>query len=191
MKIISLSGKRGKNKSTIVDDSTFKKYGHLSWYLSDTGYAVRKTNEGFMRLHRLVAETPEGMVTDHLNGDKLDNRKSNLRVCTQKDNVRNRKGTKGYSWDKNKQKWIVRYRRKFYGRYATKEEAIEAYKLACSGVEYNKTRRKYYMLPRHITKQFGKYRFGIQIDGKRYRKVGIDTLEEAISIRDKYLEDRG
>lgn len=79
---------------------------------------------------------------------------------------------------------MVRYRNKFYGRYETEEEAKRAYKLACSGVEYKTTRRKYYMLPKHISKQFGKYVVSIQIDGKRYRKGYIDTLEEAISWRD-------
>jgi len=152
---------------------------------------MRKTPEGSIRLHRLVARTPEGMITDHLNGDKLDNRKSNLRVCSQKENANNRKNTKGYCWDKSKQKWIVRYRSKYYGRYGTEQEAKKAYQKACSGVEYRKNRRKQYMLPKHITKQQGRYAVGVQIDGNRYRKVGIQTLEEAISIRDKYLENRG
>lgn len=79
---------------------------------------------------------------------------------------------------------MVRYRGKFYGRYETEEEAKRAYKLACSGVEYKTTRRKYYMLPKHISKQFGKYRVSLQVDKKLYRKVGLQTLEEAISWRD-------
>lgn len=173
--------------STKVDDSTFKKYGHLSWYLSDTGYAVRKTVDGHQRLHRLVADAPEGLVVDHLNGDKLDNRASNLRNCSQKENSLNRKNVRGYSWDESKKKWIVRYRSKFYGRYETEEEASRAYQLACSGVEYKKSRRKYYMLPKHISKQFGKYVVSVQVDNQRYRKVGIPTLEEAVSVRDNIL----
>lgn len=84
---------------------------------------------------------------------------------------------------------MVKYRKKFYGRYETEEEAKRAYKLACSGVEYKTTRRKYYMLPKHITRQFGKYRVSIQVKGKRYRKVAINTLEEAISWRDKMYKD--
>jgi len=40
------------------------------------------------------------------------------------------------------------------------------------------------MLPKHISKQFGKYRVGVQVNGKRYRKTGFDTIEEAISWRD-------
>ena len=125
MAYIQLSGKRGKGRQTLVDDSTLKKYGHLTWHLSDTGYVVRrnKSEGGTVRLHRLVADAPEGMVVDHLNGDKLDNRASNLRVCTQKENSQNRKGTKGYAWDKSKNKWIVHYKRTFYGRYETRSRS--------------------------------------------------------------------
>jgi len=189
MEYIELSGKRGKDHRTLVDDSTFKKYGHLSWYLSDTGYAVRRTAEGTIRLHRLVANTPEGMFTDHKNHDKLDNRASNLRIVTHRENMSNYKGARGYAWDKSKNKWIVRYRKTFYGRYDTEAEAKRAYQLACSGVEYKKTRRKLYMLPEHISKQFGKYVVSIQKDNKRFRKVSIPTLEEEIRIRNNHMEN--
>ena len=191
MTYIELSGKRGKGQRTLVDDSTFKQYGHLSWYLGDTGYALRKPQGQIVRLHRLVTQAKEGEIVDHLNGNKLDNRLSNLRICTHKENNQNRKNTKGYTWDKSRNKWTVRYRNKFYGRYDTEEEAARAYQMACSGVEYKKTRRKLYMLPEHISKQFGKYVVSIQKDNKRFRKVAIPTLEEAISIRDNYLENRG
>ena len=191
MAYIELSGKLGRGKQTLVDDSTLKQYGHLTWHLSDTGYAVRKTNEGTVRLHRLVAGTPEEMFTDHKNHDRLDNRASNLRIVTQAENMANYKGAKGYVWDKSKGKWMVRYKKQFYGRYKTEVEAKRAYQLACSGVKYNKTRRKLYMLPEHISKQFGKYVVSIQKDNKRFRKVAILTLEDAISIRDKHLENRG
>lgn len=184
MKRIILSGKRGNGKSVIVDDDDYEKYNHLRWHLSDTGYAVRRANGETIRIHRLIMDCPEGLVIDHLNGDKLDCRKSNMRVCTQSENIKNRHGAKGYCYDKSKKKWIVRYKNKFWGRYNTEEEAKKAYQLAKSGQEYQKTRRKYYMLPKHITKQFGKYRVGVQVNGKRYRKVTFDTLEEAISWRD-------
>lgn len=189
MKKIILSGKRGERKSVIVDDDDYEKYNHLRWHLSDTGYAVRRHRGETYRLHRLVMECSEGMVIDHLNGDKLDCRKSNLRVCTQTENAKNRHGAKGYTFDKSKGRWMVRCRGKFYGRYDTEEEAQRAYKLACSGQEYQTTRRKFYMLPKHISKQFGKYVVFVQKDKKRLRKTGILTLDEAISWRDKFYKE--
>lgn len=189
MKEIILSGKKANGKSVKVDDDDYKKYNHLVWHLSDTGYAVRRTNGETTRLHRLIMNCPEGLVVDHLNGDKLDCRKSNMRICTQAENTKNHHGTKGYCYDKSKKKWIVRYRNKFWGRYETEEEAQRAYQLAKSGQEYQTTRRKYYMLPMHISKQFGKYVVFVQKDKKRLRKTGILTLDEAISWRDKFYKE--
>lgn len=186
MKEIILSGKRANGQSVKVDDSDYKKYNHLRWHLSDTGYAVRRNHGETTRLHRLIMDCPEGMVVDHLNGNKLDCRKSNMRICTQEENAKNHHGVKGYCYDKIRKKYMVRYNSKFYGRYTTEEEAKRAYQLAKSGQEYKSTRRKYYMLPKHISKQFGKYVVSMQKDNKRLRKTGIHTLEEAISWRDKY-----
>ncbi len=184
MKKILLSGKRGKGKFVCVDDEDYLKYHNLKWHLSDTGYAIRRNNHKTERLHRLIMNAPDGMVVDHLNGNPLDCRKANMRVCSQRENMQNLHGVKGYAFDKSRGKWLVQYRRKFYGRYETEAEAKRAYKLACSGQEYKTTRRKYYMLPKHISKQFGKYVVFVQKNGKRLRKTGIQTLEEAISWRD-------
>lgn len=46
-------------------------------------------------LHRVITGCPEGLVVDHKNGNGLDNRKSNLRVCTQQDNVLNKAPQRG------------------------------------------------------------------------------------------------
>jgi len=188
---IELSGKKGKGHRTLVDEETYNQYKHLSWYLGDTGYAIRKPKGEIMRLHRLVANAPEGMVVDHLNGDTLDNRKSNLRVCTQAENARNRKGTKGVCYDKSKGKWMVRYRNKFFGRYKTEQEASRAYQLACSGVEYKTKQRVRYMLPTGVLfyKGYKKpYVVRPQIDGKRYFLGYFATAEEAKNVYDNFRQ---
>lgn len=191
MKTITLSGKNANGKSVKVDDDDFEKYSNLKWHLSDTGYAVRRKDGETYRLHRLIMNCPENLIVDHLNGDRLDCRKSNLRVCTQKENCLNRHNAKGYCFDKTRGQYIVRYRKQFWGRYDTEDEAKKAVKLAKSGQEYHKARRKYFMLPRHISKQFGKYRVGIQIDGRRYRKTGFDTIDDAVKWRDKLYKTLG
>ncbi len=118
MKKIPLTGKNGSGQYTIVDDDTYKKYGHLKWHLSDTGYAVRRNTingkKKTIRLHRLVINCPQDLVVDHINRDKLDNRRSNLRCVSQKENMNNTErveNAKGYyksnSEISNVNKWVV------------------------------------------------------------------------------------
>ena len=92
-------------------------------------------------MHRLVNDTPEGFITDHINGDKLDNRTINLRTCTYQENQRNKpaqknnaSGIKGVCWEKNgsrikrwKAQIYINKKRKHLGYFLTKEEAQDAY----------------------------------------------------------------
>lgn len=194
---IELAGKKGKNHRTLVDEETYNLYNHLSWYLGDTGYAMRRSDilddgsKVTQRLHRLVINAPEGMVVDHLNGDKLDNRNSNLRICTQSDNTKNRKNTIGVCHDKSRGKWIVRYRNKFFGRYKTEQEAHRAYQLAKSGVEYKTRQRMRYMLPLGVNfyKGYKKpYVVRPQINGKRHFLGYFATSEEAKNVYDNFRQ---
>lgn len=86
-------------------------------------------------MHILVNKTPKGFLTDHINGNKLDNRKANLRTVTQKENAMNRSKRsdnltsifKGVSWDRVNGKWIVLVSKKYYGRYEDEIEAAKTY----------------------------------------------------------------
>jgi len=89
-------------------------------------------------------DTPKGMDTDHINGNGLDNRRSNLRVCTRAQNAlntgaysNNKSGFKGVSLDyKYKVKWRadiqVNGKQIFLGYFDTKELAYQAYVEACT-----------------------------------------------------------
>jgi hypothetical protein len=92
-------------------------------------------------MHRVILNTPDGMKTDHINNDKLDNRRCNLRVCTDAQNMRNRgkqanntSGYKGVFWSIPAGRWRaqIRLNRKsiHLGLFYSKEEAYEKYKKA-------------------------------------------------------------
>ena len=77
----------------LVDQETFEWAGKLSWHLDKFGYAQRsfRREPGSARwtkkfMHRLIMGDPKGLVIDHLNFNRLDNRKSNLRICTAAEN---------------------------------------------------------------------------------------------------------
>jgi hypothetical protein len=108
------------NHEILVDDDFFKKYGHLSWQLNSVGYARRtiryKKKYRTLLMHRCVMNAQKNEIVDHINGNKLDNRRANLRICTQSDNLRNaRKGkdnTSGFKgvWRDKRRKtrsWIA------------------------------------------------------------------------------------
>ena len=93
-------------------------------------------------MHRLIMNTPDGMVVDHINGNGLDNQKVNLRNCTDGENKRNRNmprgntsGLKGVSWSKQNKKWDARIstnnKQICLGTFSNKEDAYRAYVDAC------------------------------------------------------------
>lgn len=84
-----------QGKFALVDDEDFEYLSQWKWYFSN-GYAVRKINNKdgtwtrFL-MHRVVNNTPEGMLTDHADGNRLNNQKKNLRNATRRENTLNRK----------------------------------------------------------------------------------------------------
>jgi len=91
MKLIILS----KGQTTKIDDEDFEKLSKHSWYLNNHGYVVSGCKKRIL-MHREVVVAkpfPENEV-DHINGDRLDNRKLNLRVCTRNENAKNRRAYK-------------------------------------------------------------------------------------------------
>ena len=89
-----------------------------------------------MLLHRFLMNPPDDMEVDHINRDKLDNRRSNLRVCTHQENdwnklagTRNKSGYSGVK-ENGKGKWlasiIINKKPKHLGTFNTYEEAVEA-----------------------------------------------------------------
>jgi hypothetical protein len=140
MKIIYLT----QGKATIVDDGDYEWINQWKWYYNGR-YAVRTirlTDGGRVTIfmHRVILNPLDEMFTDHINHDRLDNRRSNLRACTRSQNLansvratNNRSGKKGVTWDKQSNKWIsqVGYHRKHInlGRFDKLEDAASAYQI--------------------------------------------------------------
>jgi hypothetical protein len=96
-------------------------------------------------MHKLIAKTPDGKLTDHINCNRLDNRKINLRHVTDSQNAQNQtpwikenkhSKHKGVCFLKNreyplKKPWMayigMNGKRKYLGYYATEEEAAHVY----------------------------------------------------------------
>lgn len=103
-----------QNKKAVLDDEDYTKFSSKKWFF-DGRYASRKNNkEGKVYLHRLIMGNPNKLLIDHINRNFLDNRKSNLRICTKSQNGMNRSkqknntsGFKGVHWDKTNKRWIV------------------------------------------------------------------------------------
>lgn len=117
--------------NVLIDSDDYEKCKQYQWRLARDG---RYFICGKLYLHRFVyGEVPEGYVVDHINGDLLDNRKSNLRLCTHEENMRNSSPRNGKYPGVNKTKsgtWSARLKVKqkvvFEKRFKTEEEAIQA-----------------------------------------------------------------
>lgn len=117
MKKIALSGKRGKGKYTLVDDEDFERVKDYSWSLLRGGYVRSNIGSRTIYLHRVIMLVREDEMVDHKNHNKLDNRKQNLRICTQSQNLANKRvknltkntsGYKGVNWHFASKKWMAR-----------------------------------------------------------------------------------
>lgn len=102
MKKIPLSGKLGIGKFTIVDDNDFEKYSKRKWHWGKEGYAASynpKFGDGrrVEMLHRLIMNLKKGELGDHKDGNRLNNRRNNLRKCTKQQNGMNRRKSIGKS----------------------------------------------------------------------------------------------
>ena len=148
-----------QNKYAIVDNEDYESVSRFRWYAvncsglfyakTGTHYATthmgsrRKRWQGHMYLHRFLLHPPKGFVVDHINSNALDCRRSNMRVCTQAQNIYNTRKLhpglsqyKGIKWHNRDHVWeayVHAEGRRFYlGRSPHEEIAAQMYdKGAC------------------------------------------------------------
>ncbi|MGN6564386.1 MAG: HNH endonuclease [Thermomicrobiales bacterium] len=111
--------------TAVIDDEDAERVLAHKWHadVEDGGkriYAVRnetiaKGKRRIVRLHRFLMGEPDGVEVDHRDGNTLNNRRSNLRLATRKENARNvrkratnRSGYKGVSWHARDRLWHAR-----------------------------------------------------------------------------------
>jgi len=121
----------------LVDAADYETLSQYNWRFYN-GYAARQQGRKTIYMHRQIAEPPDGMMVDHANRNKLDNRRSNLRVCTRRENILNQAGKqtsrsrfKGVEYRKGSDKCFARIRvggkRLWLGSFDDEAEAARAY----------------------------------------------------------------
>jgi transposase len=142
-----------KGYEIVIDNDDFGKISNYSWHILSGSQKkagkiycqafvkksmVERGKREYMLLHRHIMNAPKDMDVDHINGNTLDNRKNNLRLCTESENAFNRgksktntSGYKGVSWNKHLKKWNATICKKekniHLGYYNTPQEAHAAY----------------------------------------------------------------
>ncbi len=130
-----------KGQVARVDDEDFERLSIHKWSFQSSGYAVRHTQKAHVYMHRDILGATPGIQADHINGDRLDNRRANLRAANamqQQGNRRlapdNKTGYRGVQLRTGKSPWIAQighnYRMHHLGRFETAEEAAAAYDTA-------------------------------------------------------------
>lgn len=83
-----------------IDSEDYFKIKDYSWSsVKKTGYICARTRDNLRKMlsiGRVIMNAPKGLVVDHIDGDVLNNTKSNLRICSQRENTRNKKSKKKY-----------------------------------------------------------------------------------------------
>ena len=140
---ISITLKNGN--VTIMDCDDYEKYKHLNLAVqygwNKTPYIAVNLNAKTMLIHRLIMDSPKGILVDHINRNTLDNRKENLRLATRSQNMGNMVSNTGNSKfkgvykrspkHKTKNKWSAQIyangKNNYLGNFFTEIEAAKAY----------------------------------------------------------------
>lgn len=120
-----------------IDGEDFEKVMRYQWHIS-TGYAYTQIDGKKISLHRFLLKVPEDMHVDHIDGNPLNNKKTNLRFANRSQNMMNTKkyknnksGHKGVYWNNQMKKWQakinVNKKSIYLGSFESIERAVKAY----------------------------------------------------------------
>jgi hypothetical protein len=142
-----------QGKTALVDDSDFERLNQFKWFAQKgkiTFYARRMSpaingKQGVINMHHeIIGRPPIGLMSDHEDGNGLNNLKSNLRFVTNRQNSQNKQNIKktskypGIYWHKKGKKWHARIqingKTKSLGLFTDEREAFEAYRNAVNAL---------------------------------------------------------
>ena len=113
-----------KQEKILVSDQDYEVLSQYSWFINN-GYAYNK-KIGYM--HRVILNTPKGLVTDHKNGNRLDNRRENIRVATRSQNAANKPLRNPINWHKNCWRTKITKDGKKYWKYSKDKSKLIAWR---------------------------------------------------------------
>lgn len=168
-------------KTVLLDEEDYQKIPKKGWYLITNRPAKRMRLNDRLKvvyMHRLIIKTTPDKMIDHINGNKLDNRKCNLRICNNSQNLANHKkysnnksGFTGVYWNKYRNRWQAGCRKnnvtKYIGLYSSIYEA---------GMAYN-------IYARILHKKFA-------IQNDVMNLLYKDVVERVVNLSSKYWIDR-
>ena len=158
---ITVNNRVHGNIEFFIDGEDFERINNFKWFAKfdktiNNYYINSKQKNKPIPLHRFIMDCPSGMVVDHIDGNPLNNTRSNLRICTPAQNAMNKKPYKNktatrykgvYTVTGCKNKWQaqINYNKKYLylGSFDSQEKAAEA---------YNNAAIKYYGEFAHLNK---------------------------------------
>lgn len=128
---ISIKG----GNTALVDDIDYEWLSQYKWHLHNRGYVTCAPQRNIkLYMHRMIMRPSEDNVVDHIDGNKLNNTRANLRICNHRDNSRNAhiraNGTskyKGVYWSALRGYWVARINNTHLGCFHDEVEAAKAY----------------------------------------------------------------
>ena len=126
-----------QGRFAVVDDQDYDWLNQYKWCVNSKNYVINRIGT----IHKVIMNPPKGLQVDHINGDRFDNRRNNLRICTVSQNCSNRiskikpkSGYRGVTFHSITGKWRARLeinsKKISLGLYFTKKEAAIAYNQA-------------------------------------------------------------
>lgn len=204
--------------TVLIDAADRDVVGTHRWHRHTDGkrcYAMTSIKGKSVYMHRLIMNAPFSMggriVVDHVNGDGLDNRRHNLRVCSQSENLANAKRSRGRSkfkgvFEGSPGRWLaymrINYKKHHLGYYASEIEAAIAYNravmqargefasinpVADDGRELRRLAKPKKSQHKNVTAARGRWRAAVYRNGKQHYSRSFATEEEAAAARDALI----